>query len=100
MFIGDALEENPDSLCNIAGQCGILGLPLFLFQEGHDALVRKTFQDMAKLSKGAWARFDASSATTLAELLGAVARYAAGGVSALENSGSSNARLLLEQLRN
>ena len=100
VFIGDALEENPDKLCNLAGQCGILGLPLFLFQEGHDPLVRKTFQDMAKLSKGAWARFDASSATTLAELLGAVAQYAAGGVRALEKSGSSNARLLLEQLRN
>ncbi len=100
VFIGDALEENPDSLCNLAGQCGILGLPLFLFQEGQDALVRKTFQDMAKLSKGAWAHFDARSAATLGELLGAVARYAAGGVQALEKSGSSNARLLLEQLRN
>ncbi|MCB1841433.1 MAG: VWA domain-containing protein [Halioglobus sp.] len=99
VFIGDALEESPDTLCDLAGQCGMRGLPLFLFQEGRDSLVQRTFRDMAKLSKGAWARFDANSANTLAELLGAVARYAAGGVTALENSASSNAKLLLEQLR-
>lgn len=100
VFIGDALEESPDSLCDLAGQCGMRGVPLFLFQEGYNSLVQRTFRDMAKLSKGAWARFDANSAHTLAELLGAVARYAAGGVTALENGASSNARLLLEQLRN
>jgi hypothetical protein len=99
VFIGDALEENPDTLCQLAGQCGMLGLPLFLFQEGSDHRVEQTFRQMAQLSGGAWARFDQRSAATLASLLGAVARYAAGGRKALENSGDKDAKLLLQQLK-
>lgn len=98
VFIGDAVEESPDSLCDLAGQCGMLGLPLFLFQEGRDSTVEKTFRSMARLSRGAYARFDHQSADTLAELLGAVARYAAGGREALENHGGKGAKLLLQQL--
>ena len=45
------------------------------------------------------ARFDNRSAGALAALLGAVARYAAGGRAALENSGEASARQLLEQLK-
>ena len=99
VFIGDAIEENPDTLCNLAGQCGILQLPLFMFQEGHDRTVEQTFRSMAKLSGGAFARFDSHSASTLAALLGAVARYAAGGQAALENTNSDSAKLLLQQLK-
>ena len=84
MFIGDAVEEKPDTLCDLAGQCGLLQLPLFLFQEGGNRRVEQTLRSMARLSGGAYARFDASSASTLAALLGAVARYAAGGRAALE----------------
>lgn len=100
VFIGDALEENPDTLCDLAGQCGILKLPLFLFQEGHDRRVETTLRSMSKLSGGAWARFDNGSAAALASLLGAVASYAAGGRKALENAGTEGARLLLGQLKN
>ena len=99
VFIGDAVEELPDSLCNQAGQCGLLKLPLFLFQEGDDPLARRTFQSMARLSGGAWARFDHNSAHTLAELLGAVARFATGGRAALENNPGEGAKLLLQQLK-
>jgi len=99
VFIGDALEESPDELCDFAGRCGIVQLPLFLFQEGDDPRVHGVFGDMARLSGGACARFDAGSAGTLASLLGAVASYAAGGRAALENSGGEGARLLLSQLR-
>ena len=99
VFIGDAIEENPDSLCNLAGQCGILQLPLFLFQEGNDQLVEQTLRTMAKLSGGAYARFDGNSADLLAGLLGAVASYAAGGKAALEKNGSASAKLLLKQLK-
>lgn len=98
VFIGDALEEHPDTLCELAGQCGMLKLPLFLFQEGRDPRVESTFRRLARLSGGAWARFDAHSADRLASLLGAVASYAAGGRAALENSTSAGAKLLLEQL--
>jgi len=99
VFIGDAVEENPDSLCNLAGQCGLLQLPLFLFQEGRERQVEQTFRTMAKLSGGAYARFDSSSAATLAGLLGAVASYATGGRAALEKRGGDSAKLLLRQLK-
>lgn len=99
VFVGDAVEESPDTLCELAGQCGLLQLPLFLFQEGHDRAVEQCFRTMAKVSGGAFARFDSRSAGTLAALLGAVARYAAGGRAALEKSGEDSARLLLQQLK-
>ena len=98
VFIGDAIEENPDTLCNLAGQCGLLKLPIFMFQEGGDVTVRKTFGDIARLSGGASARFDANSASTLASLLGAVASYAAGGRKALQDNNSVIAKALLQQL--
>ena len=100
VFIGDAVEESPDTLCDLAGRCGLLKLPLFLFQEGRDPAVERTFRSMAKLSGGAYARFDSSSASALAALLGAVARYAAGGRVALEKDAGASARLLLNQLKN
>ena len=97
-FIGDALEENPDTLCELAGQCGLLKLPLFLFQEGHDAAVEQCLKSMARVSGGAWGRFDAHSADILAGLLGAVASYARGGRTALETLEGDSAKLLLRQL--
>ena len=99
VFIGDALEEKPDTLCDLAGQCGLLQLPLFLFQEGSDRRVQQTLRSMAKISGGAYAHFDTRSAGTLAALLGAVARYAAGGRAALENNTSDSAKMLLAQLK-
>ncbi|MEH6590153.1 MAG: VWA domain-containing protein [Halioglobus sp.] len=98
VFIGDAMEENPDSLCDLAGQCGLLKLPIFMFQEGADNAAGNTFRSMARLSRGAFAHFDHSSAETLAQLLGAVASYAAGGRKALEKDNNEVARLLLKQL--
>ncbi|MDG1945331.1 MAG: VWA domain-containing protein [Halioglobus sp.] len=100
VFIGDAVEEAPDSLCDLAGQCGIKQLPLFLFQEGRDQNVEQTYRTMAKLSGGAYARFDTSSAQTLAALLGAVASFATGGHAALEMRDDDSAKLLLQQLKN
>lgn len=102
VFIGDACEENPDLLTAKAGELGMLGLPLFMFQEGRDPKVENVFRKMAKLSGGAWARFDHSSANQLAELLGAVARYAAAGREGLleyGTEGSSGVKLLLDQLK-
>lgn len=101
VFIGDACEENPDRLAGKAGELGIAGLPLFMFQEGHDGAVETVFQQIARLSGGAWARFDHSSPGELASLLGAVARYAAGGREAMLEHGTEGSRgvkLLLEQL--
>ena len=77
----------------------MVGMPLFLFQEGSSVDVEQTLKTMARLSKGAWARFDQSSADALSKLLGAVGRYAAGGRKALENSSDSGDKLLLQQLK-
>ena len=98
IFVGDACEEAPEPLLSLAGQCGIKKLPLFLFQEGNDATARAVFQRMAQISGGATVPFDASSADRLRHLLGAVARFARGGLKALRDSGSAGDRLLLEQL--
>jgi hypothetical protein len=102
VFIGDACEENHDLLAGKAGELGIARLPLFMFQEDRDRKAEDLFRQMAKLSGGAWARFDHRSANELAELLGAVARYAAGGRESLLEHGaeaSSGVKLLLEQLK-
>ena len=60
------------------------------------------YREMARLTRGAYFRFDAASVKALRELLSAVAVYAAGGRGALEDrsqSGESGAKLLLEQLK-
>ena len=84
VFVGDCMEEDPKILCNLAGQLGILGVPLFLFHEGDEPSAAAVFRRMAELSKGAYCFFNAKSAKQLSELLGAVAVYAAGGFAALE----------------
>lgn len=99
VFIGDAVEENPSMLQELAGKCRIQSLPLFIFQEGTDPRAAQCFQTMARVSGGVHERFDSRSAGRLGELLGAVARYAAGGRAALESSGSGGAKRLLQQLR-
>lgn len=99
IIIGDAVEESVDTLCNQAGKLGLMGLPLFVFQEGSNASVRQCFQQLGALSNGAFAAFDDASAERLAELLRAVASFASGGYPALERLQSSEARQLLQQLK-
>ena len=97
-YVGDAMEENVDALCATAGELGVRGVKLFMFQEGRDGATERAYREMARLSKGAYARLDDGSADRLAELLAAVAAYAAGGLKALEARGAP-ARKLLTQLR-
>ena len=87
VFVGDAMEENVDRLCQLAGELGLNGVPIFLFHEGGNPIVARAFQQMAKLSRGAYLRFDLASADRLKDLLGAVAVYAAGGYRALSAYG-------------
>jgi len=87
VFVGDAMEENADDLCQQAGKLGVLGIPLFVFQEGKDPGVAAIFRQMANLTGGAYAPFDLSSASQLKNLLSAVAIYAAGGHRALQDLG-------------
>ena len=103
VYVGDCMEELPDELCGRAGELALHGVPVFLFQEGSDARAELTFREIARLTKGAYCRFDHGSAAQLRELLTAVAVYAAGGRSALERLGHGpegrGARLLLGEMK-
>jgi hypothetical protein len=99
VYVGDCMEEDIDNLANLAGELGLLGVPAFMFQEGHDTAAERAFREIARLTKGAYCRFDAGSADQLRELLRAVAAYAAGGRKALEGSARGRGQLLLEQLK-
>lgn len=102
VYVGDCMEENADRLCMQAGELGMLGVPVFVFQEGRDADAEPTFREIARLTKGAYLHFDEASAGRLGELLRAVAVYAAGGRKALQNmqgKGDRSARYLLEQMK-
>jgi hypothetical protein len=99
VFVGDALEENPDKLSHDAGKLGRLGMPAFMFQEGHDRNVEQAFRGIARLTHGAYCRFDPGAARQLAELLRAVAVYAAGGMTALAARRDTGAVKLLRQMK-
>jgi hypothetical protein len=101
VFVGDAMEENADDLCATAGELGLLKVPVFMFQEGHDGVTEQTFRDIARLSGGAYGRFDPGAAAQLRDLLRAVAAYAAGGREALLrlSQSASGAAALLAQMR-
>jgi hypothetical protein len=103
VYVGDAMEENVDELCRRAGELALLGLPVFLFQEGDEERAARAFKEIARLTKGAWCRFDRGSADQLKALLTAVAVYASGGQKALlalsQHSRGSGARLLLAQMK-
>jgi hypothetical protein len=99
VFIGDAMEENPDALVTKARELGRLKIPCFFFQEGSDPGVQKTFQDIATSTGGAFAKFDSGAAKQLRELLEAVSLFATGGLKALEGRKDASSVLLLGQLK-
>ena len=99
VFVGDCMEEDIDALCGLAGELGILGVPAFFFHEGDDPAAERTFREIARLSGGAYCRFDASSARQLRDLLSAVAVYAAGGRKALEDFGQRQGGVALRLTR-
>jgi hypothetical protein len=96
VFIGDAMEEKIDSLGDLAGRLGLLGVRCFMFHEGRDAAAARGFQQIAKLTGGACCSFDAASPRQLRELLAAVAVYAAGGRRALEDYGRRKGGAVLQ----
>jgi hypothetical protein len=102
VFIGDCCEEPVDELCHTAGELGMLRTPVFMFHEGGDAHARAVFQQVSKLSGGAYAPFDRNSPQVLKDLMAAVAVYASGGTRALQDfSGRSSpeVRRLTRQIR-
>jgi hypothetical protein len=99
VFVGDACEEGRDDLAKGTTHLAKLGVPVFMFQEGFDRTAELHFKEVARLTHGAYHRFDQGSPSTLAELLRAVSVFAVGGVTALERQGSDAAKLLLAQVK-
>jgi hypothetical protein len=102
VYIGDAMEESIDHLATVAGEIGLSGVPIFMFQEGGDPQAEAGFREIARLTRGAYFRFGQDSAKVLRELLTAVAVYAAGGYKALSNHSAEHggaAALLLKQMK-
>ena len=113
IFVGDAVEEMRGGLYAAATS---LNVPVFWFQEG-DALalhvdqrgefvaehpptaVEEVFRELARLTNGAYGKFNAGAAAQLAELLRAVAAFAVGGITALANQHTDSARRLLGQIK-
>ncbi|MFN3233710.1 MAG: VWA domain-containing protein [Alphaproteobacteria bacterium] len=89
VYVGDACEEEVDRVCGIAGQLGVRGVPAFMFQEGREPYAEGVFREVARLSGGAYCRFDEGSADQLKDLLSAVAVFAAGGRRALVDYGKA-----------
>lgn len=102
VYVGDAMEEAVDELCARAGELALRGVRAFMFQEGGDPVAEHAFREIARLSGGAYCRFNEGAAHELRELLRAVAAYAAGGMTALGDLSArrnAGAVRLLEQMR-
>jgi hypothetical protein len=101
-FVGDAMEEDLDDLCHAAGELGLLAVPAFMFQEGGDPVAEQAFREIARLTRGAYCRFDPGAVHELGELLRAAAAYAAGGMRALADLSArrdAGAIKLIQQMR-
>ena len=96
ILVSDACEEVPADLYAEAHELGVL---CFLFQEGNDERIAEIYAEIARITGGAHCKFDAGAAQRLADLLKAVAAFAAGGIRALADQKSEAARLLLTQIK-
>ena len=97
VFVGDAMEEKVDELCRLAGELGLLGVPVFVFHEGGDEVAGLAFRQIAQLPGAAGVEGAIGATRQPRDLLGAVAAYAAGGHAALTDYGkrAGGAALLL-----
>jgi hypothetical protein len=100
IFVGDAFEEEADTVVPAAAELGRLGVRVFMFQEGNDQKVESVFREIADVTKGAYCRFDQGSAKQLAELLRAVVAFVTGGVTALAARKDTASIRLLGQVNN
>jgi hypothetical protein len=99
VFVGDALEETTDELFPEAHELGRLKVPAFMFQEGDASEVEHAFREIARLTGGAYCRFDRGAAKQLGELLKAVSLFAVGGLAALDGRNDAGSVRLIAQLK-
>lgn len=99
VYVGDAMEEDVDKLCGMAGKLSLAGVKAFMFHDGTDPSAAIAFREIARLTGGVYLPFNSNSADELKALLVAVATYAAGGREALEMLDNDEARQLLSDMR-
>ena len=99
VFVGDACEEDREQLIEGAKQLAQLDVPAFMFQEGNERDARSRFQEIARITRGAYLSFDQGAARQLSELLRAVATFSVGGTIALEKQSSAAAKHMLQQIK-
>ncbi len=87
VLIGDCFEENEHAVFDTARALALCGVKAFLFHEGDDPDAGKVFREIARLTRGVYARFDRGAVERLRELLRAAAVYATGGAPALLDHG-------------
>jgi hypothetical protein len=92
--IADAFEENVEDVAALASKLGMVGCPIFMFQDvsqGRDATARNAFRLFALKSGGAYFEFNPNTSRAvelLSEQLNAMARLAVGDAKALQNIGT------------
>jgi hypothetical protein len=99
VLVGDSMEEEFATLADKAGELRLLNVKAFCFHEGADAAAGEAFREIARITGGAYAPFNAGAAAELRALLGAAAAYAAGGLKALEARADGASRRMLADLR-
>jgi hypothetical protein len=103
IIIGDAFHDDQDSLDEAAISANRLrraGTRLFLIQQGDDPVTARKLQYLAKVSGGAYFRFDPrTQERQFSEMWRVMSAYATGGEEAVKATGGQAATLLLEQLK-
>ena len=98
VYVGDAMEEGIDALCDKAGRLALRNTRAFMFLEGRDPVAERAYREIARLTGGVFLPFDPRAAGELRALLAAIGAFAAGGRPALEATGTGAARRLLSDL--
>ena len=83
VYVGDAFEEDFAAVSAAAGTLALVGVKVFCFHEGRDPAAAEALREIAWLTGGVYAPFDADAPEKLKDLLAAAAVYAAGGLTAL-----------------
>ena len=103
IIVGDAFHDDPDGLDEAAISANRLrraGTRVFLIQLGDDPITARRLQYLAKVSGGAYFRFDPrTQKRQFSEMWRVMSAYATGGEEAVKATGGQAATLLLEQLK-
>jgi hypothetical protein len=103
IIVGDAFHDDPDGLTEAAISANRLrraGTRVFLMQLGDDPITERKLQYLARVSGGAYFRFDPrTQEREFSEMWRAMSAYVAGGEDAVKTSGGQAANLLLQHLK-